>query len=213
LRNSNPLLKKVWHFRLGKCSIVTARLYALIMIALFSAGAGWYVYARPSLGFHQNPLMHHNTESHPIDETWIDYLQDCGGEQVIENFVHTKLVYNEKYENYQVNWSGYIAETKGKSDPLFSWIPNANYLQLMIKMSPSESAIFADLVLSVSSSLFQENKALFNSLQKGEGINFKATLVGLGNEFKMHHLQAIEVTKNGDFKNLEDIVVRESSLP
>ena len=37
----------------------------------------------------------------------------------------------------------------------------------------------------------------YDSLKKGDGIDFEATLVGLGNEFKMHHLRAKTVDTNG----------------
>ena len=35
----------------------------------------------------------------------------------------------------------------------------------------------------------------------------------LGNEFKMHHLHAMNIEKTGQYKKLDDIVVRESALP
>jgi len=60
-------------------------------------------------------------------------------------------------------------------------------------MSPSESTIFADLVLSISTEVYNKNKQLFDGLRKGDGIDFQAVLVGLGNEFKMHHLHAKDV--------------------
>ena len=49
--------------------------------------------------------------------------------------------------------------------------------------------------------------------KEGDGIDFDAVLVGLGNEFKMHHLHAKRVKRNESFKELADIVVRESALP
>jgi len=101
-----------------------------------------------------NPLFHHNIESKTIDEQWIDYLADCGGEQVIENYVHAKMTFNEKYENNLVTWEGYYAEIKQKQMPVFSFWGNDHQLSLLIKMEPSESAIFADLVLSVSSEVY-----------------------------------------------------------
>ena len=145
---------KIWHFRLGKCSIVTSRIYAILGLSVFSVLACYYVYLRPNFAVHNNPLSHHNIESYNIDTTWPEFLQDCGGEQVIENFVHTKLVFNDKYENNVVNWSGYYAEVKAKQAPIFSFLPNNHHLSILVKMSPSESAIFADLVLSVSTELY-----------------------------------------------------------
>ena len=44
-------------------------------------------------------------------------------------------------------------------------------------------------------------------------MEFDARLIGLGNEFKMHHLQALDVSVTKSFKAFEDIIVRESALP
>ena len=43
---------------------------------------------------------------------------------------------------------------------------------------------------------YQENKEFYDGLKKGDGIDFDAVLVGLGNEFKMHHLHGKRVKKN-----------------
>jgi len=37
--------------------------------------------------------------------------------------------------------------------------------------------------------------------------------MSLGNEFKMHHLHALSMETTGQFKELSDIIVRESALP
>jgi hypothetical protein len=37
--------------------------------------------------------------------------------------------------------------------------------------------------------------------------------MSLGNEFKMHHLHAFNIEKTGNYKELNDIIVRESALP
>jgi len=100
---------------------VTARVYAIAVIALLVLTSCFYVYMRPKYDFHQNPLVHHNIESYRIETSWADFLQDCGGEQVIENFVHTKMVFNDKYENNIINWSGYFAEVKEKQKSIFGF--------------------------------------------------------------------------------------------
>ena len=202
----------IWHFRLGKCSIVTARIYAIIVFGLCALGSCFYIYMRPHYNLHVNPLTHHNEESVRIRTTWPEFLQDCGGEQVIENFVHTKMVFNDKYENNIVNWSGYFAEVKEKQKSFFG-LNNDHHLSILIKMEPSESSIFADLVLSVDTRTYEAERKFYDSLKKGDGIDFDAVLVGLGNEFKMHHLHAKRASKNGLYKELQEIVVRESALP
>lgn len=57
-------------------------------------------------------------------------------------------------------------------------------------MEPTESVTYADLVLSVSQGHYQQNQAMYDGLQKGVEVEFEAILVGLGNEFKMHHLHS-----------------------
>ena len=204
--------EKIWHFRLGKCSIVTDRMYATFVFIIFAFMSGFYVYMRPSFNLHDNPLIHHNEESARIRTTWPEFLQDCGGEQVIENFVHTKMVFNDKYENNIISWNGFFAEVKERQKSFFG-LNNDHHLSLLIKMEPSESSIFADLVLSVSTNVYEASKGFYDGLKKGDGIDFDAVLVGLGNEFKMHHLHAKKVKKNDSFKELAEIVVRESALP
>jgi hypothetical protein len=39
-------------------------------------------------------------------------LKDCGGEVVVENYVHARATFNRKYENNQITWTGYYAEAK-----------------------------------------------------------------------------------------------------
>jgi hypothetical protein len=83
---------------------VTARIYAVIVVTLLAFVSCYYVYQRPSFGLHEAPLTHHNFESNQISATWSDYLVDCGGEKIIENSVHTKILWNDRYENNVVSW-------------------------------------------------------------------------------------------------------------
>jgi hypothetical protein len=131
---------------------------------------------------------------------------------VIENFVAAKMNFNEKYENNIVSWSGYFADIKNKSQG-FSLFDNDHFMSLLVKMSPSESQVFPDLVLSLSTSFYNENSSMIKSLRKGDGIDFKGVLIGQGTEFKMHHLHGKTLRKNGTFMELSEIVVRESALP
>ena len=89
----------------------------------------------------------------------------------------------------------------------------------MIKMQPSESIIYPDLVLTVPAAMTVTYKQLLKSLSKGDEIRFTGKFIALGNEFKMHHMELYEVEglealyKTGKSKNLNDIVVRESTIP
>lgn len=78
---------------------------------------------------------------------------------------------------------------------------------------PSESALYPDLVLSLSSTVLREHRNIINMLKKGDEIRFTAKILGLGNEYKMHHLHAIKIVKTGNYQELSEIIVRESTLP
>ena len=71
------------------------------------------------------------------------------------------MIFNEKYENYKIEWEGYYTDTKRKQQPLFAWGDNRHEVSILVKMDPSESNVFADLVLSVSSGLYKKNKSMF----------------------------------------------------
>lgn len=45
-------------------------------------------------------------------------------------------------------------------------------MSLLVKMSPSESQVFPDLVLSLSTSFYNDNKSMLTKLRKGDGIDF-----------------------------------------
>jgi hypothetical protein len=105
--------------------------------------------------------------------SWSDYLVDCGGEKIIENSVHTKILWNDKYENNIVEWQGYFADMKPRQKGLF-W-PNVE-LNLLVKMEPSESTVFADLVLTVDAEKYKAYKQMFDGLKKGDGIRFEAVI-------------------------------------
>lgn len=115
-----------------------SRVYAIIIAIIYIALSGFYVYSRPQFLIPSNPLRHHNFDSQEINTTWQGYLNDCGGEKVIENYVHAKMIFNEKYENNVVSWNGYFADVKPRSQTFSLW-NNDHYLSLLVKMSPSES--------------------------------------------------------------------------
>ena len=83
--------------RIGKCTIVIARCYAIVALLCFSVFAVYYVSIRPSV-FQHIHAYETPKESKEISLTWDDFLKDCGGEIIVENYVHAKTVFNTKYE-------------------------------------------------------------------------------------------------------------------
>jgi len=129
----------------------------------------------------------------------------------VENYIHAKSIFSQKYENNYVTWSGYYVETKPTRGMFMFASDHAK--NILIKMSPSESSLYADLVLSISTTLMKQNEKMFASLKKGDELEFKAQFVSLGNEFKMHHLHTKQIKMTGGFKKIEEIIIKESSLP
>ena len=109
------------------------------------------MYLRPNYSFHEAPLTHHNTDGSFISTTWPEYLQDCGGEKIIENSVHTKILWNDKYEGNTIKWEGFFADVKLRNKGFL--IPEIEP-NILVKMDPSESTVFADLVLTIPSNIY-----------------------------------------------------------
>ena len=64
--------------------------------------------------FYFNTIAPYETpkESKVIAISWEEFLKDCGGEVIVENFVHARSIFNKKYENNQIDWTGIFVETK-----------------------------------------------------------------------------------------------------
>ena len=118
-------------FRLGKCSVVLSRLYAIILLVLFTVFCAYYISVRPAVFDPLSPY-HTPTESKVIDATWPDFLKDCGGEVIIENYVHARTIFNKKYESNIITWSGFYADAK--QNPSLPFIGNNHALNVMVRM-------------------------------------------------------------------------------
>lgn len=97
-------------------------------------------------------------DSKEVPYSWNEYLKDCGGEIIVENSVHARNIFNEKWESNIVNWKGYYAESKTMHN---GWVFASDHaLNILIKMSPSESALYPDLVLSLSNDVLSRKRDL-----------------------------------------------------
>ena len=87
-------------------------------------------------------------------------------------------------------------------------------MSILIKMDPSESENFADIVLSISQEAYKNNKDVLDSLEKGDHLVFRAKMKTMGNEFKLHHLKLLEgdmntktIKDSGHTKDLDHISI------
>ena len=141
-----------------------------------------------------------------MNSGWKEYLEDCSGTKILENQVHAAHLFSLRYKENIVNWDGYFIDFKGKINSAYG----THGMSILIKMNPSESETFADIVLSISRSTYSKNKQVIDSLKQGDHVNFKASMVSMGNEFKLHHLRlddddnSIEDTgQTEDYKHIQ----------
>ena len=207
-----------WHIKLGKCAILISRVYAILILVAFGAFSAYYVYSRP-FQVHHRFFERPQAESRNLTNTWADYLTSCSGEKIIENQVHALHEFTQIYENNVVDWDGYYIDTKYKHRT-YSVFGSEYFMSILIKMDPSESEDFADLVLSISQDAYKANKEVLDGLEKGDHLVFKARLRTMGNEFKLHHLKLLEgdgdtktLKDSGHTKDLEHIKVQDTRIP
>lgn len=124
----------------------------MAVLIIFSVLSLYYVYMRPSYFTPMTPFEVPK-ESHVIAATWEEFLGDCGGSVIVENNVHARNLFNHKYEANQVTWRGYYADTKMNQNAGLPFMTSDHALNILIKMEPSESVLYPDLVLSVQTKL------------------------------------------------------------
>ena len=215
--NDFLLFIQFWHIKLGKCAILISRVYALLILLAFSGFAGYYVYTRP-FQVHHRFFDRPEIETQNLTQTWSDYLESCSGEKIIENQVHALHEFTQIYQNNIVDWDGYYIDTKYKHKT-YSIIGSEYFMSILIKMDPSESESFADVVLSISQEAYKHNKDVLDALEKGDHLVFKAKMKTMGNEFKLHHLKLLEgdintktIKDSGHTKDLDHISIQDTRI-
>jgi hypothetical protein len=145
-----------------------ARIYALTLITILIILCIAYVVVRPS--FASNFIIMPYDKPQPtriINATWTEFLQDCGGAVIVENYVHARSEFNRKYENQIVLWTGLYA---GQKDPKavtgtggrFQHLLGSDHVNnVFIKMEPTESVMYPDLMLSVSTHVLNNHREFF----------------------------------------------------
>lgn len=136
---------------------MVSRGIGLAVLIAFTIFAIFYVYMRPAY-FVPSTAFEAPKESYRITTTWDEFIQDCGGAVIVENNVHARNVFNHKYENNEIHWKGYFVETKQAGNGAMAFVNSDHALNLLVKMDPSESVLYPDLVLSVSSKTLEEKR-------------------------------------------------------
>ena len=159
----------------GQCAIVLSRsyLYTLVAVLSFLIVVFW-VLTIPS-----EALVLRSAAS------WREYLDDCGAEVTLKNPIGANMAFQKKYENREVNWDGYLVKMIANQG---AWWTGGHAATLLVKMQPSESDVHADIILSFDDGELNQFAIPLSALERGSHFAFKATLVTMGNEHRLHHM-------------------------
>ena len=90
-------------------------------------------------------------------------------------------------------------------------------MSILVKMDPSESETFSDILLTIDQGTYKNNKEVLDKLEKGDHLYFNARIEGLGTEYKLHHLKLLDypgsVKDTGHTKDLDHIEVHDTRVP
>jgi hypothetical protein len=94
---------------------------------------------------------------------------------------------------------------------------NSGDMSVLVKMDPSESEAFSDIILTIPPKAHELNMKALDNLEKGDHLKFKAKIRSMGNEFKLHHLRLVDepgaLEDTGKSEDFEHISINESKLP
>lgn len=133
-----------------------------------------------------------HTEIVKIPNTWDEYKEDCGTEVLTKNALKYSWNFENKYQSKTINWDGYFMKATDFSS---TWFHGDHSYTVLIKMANSETDIHADLILSFDDSARRDSKVVLDSLEKGNHVQFEATFITAGNEYRLHHLHCEKIEK------------------
>lgn len=141
-----------------------------------------------------------------VDYTWEQLIRDCGAHVMIENSARANEIFNRQYLKKVVVWKGYFLNAYLYNLNPMGYNP-AHMVNINIRMIPSESLKNPDLFLSLDNNRFNAYRDVLRQFKTGDPIKFTASLEGIGNEWRAHHLNLIKLEKTADFIDHEKKVV------
>lgn len=172
----------------GQCALVVSRTYLLSALAIVICVI--YLFFGTS--------MPHLSQHVYIENSWEEYLNDCGGDVMMKNSIRANEKFSQIYEGKSVSWDGYLM----RATENYGWFRGEHAVIVLVKMQPSESDIHADLILSIDEADFLESKSQLALLERGSHFIFNATFMTLGNADQLHHLHAFYIRKIDGFMEI-----------
>jgi len=148
---------------------------------------------------------HHHGPIIPIKESWEQVLNECGRTAIEEHKVERMRQCESKYlEKTVINWRGYVIRVEDYRNSLYSFMHHA--LVIPLKMTPSESEFFPDVILALDSEVANSLNDMILSLNKGTEVSFNATIINLGHDRKTRHMHVIDMKKESGFMEVSELV-------
>lgn len=138
--------------------------------------------------------------------SWEGLIQDCGAHVMVENSARANEIFNRKYFKRTVEWKGYFINAFMQPISPIEYNPE-HLVNINVRMIPSESLKDADLFLSLGHRNYRKFLPILKTLKTGDAIKFVATLEGVGNEWRNHHLHLLDIKKIDDFIDKKSKVV------
>jgi len=148
---------------------------------------------------------HHHGPIIPIKESWEQVLNECGRSAIEEHKVERMRQCESKYlEKTVINWRGYVIRVEDFRNSLYSFMHHA--LVIPLKMTPSESEFFPDVILALDSEIANSLNDMILSLNKGTEVSFNATIINLGHDRKTRHMHVVDMRKESGFMEVSELV-------
>lgn len=184
---------EIMSFRFGSCVVVLARKYVLALLALTTVigGVHWLRSGGPPPA-----TLDLVVRTPVIQDTWEDFVRDCGFKSYLGNPIHVSVAFNEKYQNKTVHWTGSVQRVESG----FSFFGFNQRGVIFVRMSPPQFPAkrdMADLVL-----LYKDTDEVATSissklqLKRGDLFSFDATMVEVGKRGAPHVLALWEVKQD-----------------
>lgn len=129
---------------------------------------------------------------------WEDYLSDCSAEKIIKNKTEVSNIFSSKYYGKVVQWEGFLMKATVNQ----GWFTGEHAAVLLVKMKPSESEIYADVVLTFNQGDLEKSKKGIIEISRGDKFRFNATLVSVADEHSIHHLHVHGICKQEGFMDI-----------
>ena len=169
----SSLEDKLLTFNIGNFGIILTRRYLLYIV--MSMFMGLSIYA-----FFVNEATHNHEMRHISDITWNQYRESCGYEAYKQSPNKAAIKFDRNFYGKGISWKGYVIRVNLNEEDQLNFAYHA--ATILVKMEPGEmeGTSSADLGLSISERVLKMYKSEIDSLEKGDEVEFNATIQSMG---------------------------------